>query len=135
MLGPAPCWFTRNEIEGKVQVHLERNVTGASVRKNRMTLELTDPRGSKELLDADHIVAATGYKPDLGKIEFLSDDLRRRIESVVDTPVLTSKFESSVKGLYFIGIPAANTFGPVFRVPARRPDLLRNDLQSIWWTS
>jgi FAD-dependent urate hydroxylase len=29
--------------------------------------------------------------------------------------VLSSSFESSVKGLYFVGLSAANSFGPVMR--------------------
>jgi hypothetical protein len=31
------------------------------------------------------------------------------------TPILSSDFESSVPGLYFVGLSAARTFGPVMR--------------------
>ena len=34
---------------------------------------------------------------------------------VEHTPVLSSNFESSVPGLYFVGASAANTFGPLLR--------------------
>jgi hypothetical protein len=37
-----------------------------------------------------------------------------RIETVEKTPVLSSSFESSIRGLYFVGA-AANSFGPVQR--------------------
>jgi hypothetical protein len=31
------------------------------------------------------------------------------------TPILSSHFETSVRGLYFVGPAAANSFGPMFR--------------------
>ena len=35
--------------------------------------------------------------------------------AVEDTPVLSSNFQSTVPGLYFVGASAANTFGPLLR--------------------
>jgi hypothetical protein len=32
-----------------------------------------------------------------------------------NSPALSSNFESSVSGLYFVGVAAANTFGPLMR--------------------
>jgi hypothetical protein len=37
------------------------------------------------------------------------------VKSVARTPVLSSGYESSVPGLYFVGVAAANSFGPVMR--------------------
>jgi hypothetical protein len=34
---------------------------------------------------------------------------------VAETPVLSSRFESSVPGLFFVGALSANTFGPLTR--------------------
>ena len=34
---------------------------------------------------------------------------------VKGSPVLSSSFESSVPGIYFAGVAAANSFGPVMR--------------------
>ena len=59
--------------------------------------------------------AATGYKVDLGRLGFLSSDIRSKLKAVKGTPILSSDFESSVPGLYFAGVAAANSFGPVMR--------------------
>jgi hypothetical protein len=41
--------------------------------------------------------------------------MRKEIASVAETPVLSSQFESSVPGLFFVGALSANTFGPLTR--------------------
>jgi hypothetical protein len=61
------------------------------------------------------VIAATGYKTDLDRLKFISPEIRAKIKSLNGTPVLSSNFESSVPGLYFAGVSAANSFGPVMR--------------------
>ena len=51
----------------------------------------------------------------MDRLEFLSPEIRRQIALVGSSPALSSTFESSVTGLYFAGLAAANTFGPVMR--------------------
>ena len=60
-------------------------------------------------------VAATGYKADLARLPFLDGELRDAIEQVEGTPVLNDNFETSLPGLYFLGLSAANSFGPLLR--------------------
>jgi cation diffusion facilitator CzcD-associated flavoprotein CzcO len=115
ILGPAPGWFVKEQVVGKVPFHLEATVTGASVQKGRVHLQLTDGAGTRRILEADHVIAATGYRVDLRRLAFLDPDIRAGIQSVEHTPVLSSNFESSVPGLYFAGTCAANTFGPLLR--------------------
>jgi thioredoxin reductase len=115
VLGPAPGWFTREEVEGKVSVHLGANITGARVKGSRAQLELMNQAGERRSLLTDHVIAATGYRVDLRRLTFLSSDLRCAIDSVEQTPILSSQFESSVPGLYFVGTAAANSFGPLLR--------------------
>jgi hypothetical protein len=62
-----------------------------------------------------HIIAATGYEVNVDRLSFLNSEIRSHIKCVERTPVLSSTFESSVHGLYFVGIAAANSFGPVMR--------------------
>jgi hypothetical protein len=38
-----------------------------------------------------------------------------QIRSVENTPMLSADFQSSLPGLYFIGLAAANSFGPLLR--------------------
>ena len=115
ILGPAPCWFTREQVVGKVQFTLGVNIHAADVQNGRARLHLSDTNGVKSTLAADHIIAATGYKPDLLRLNFLDAETLSGIRSVENTPVLSSNFESTVPNLYFVGVTAANTFGPLLR--------------------
>jgi thioredoxin reductase len=115
VLGPAPGWFTRGEVEGKVPFHLGMNVTDAKVRGSRVRLEMMNQAGERRSLITDHVIAATGYKVDLRRLTFMSSELRSAIHAVEQTPVLSSRFECSVPGLYFVGTAAANSFGPLLR--------------------
>jgi len=63
----------------------------------------------------DHVVAATGYKVDLRRLPFLDGALRNEISQVENTPILNDNFEASVPGLYFLGLSASNSFGPLLR--------------------
>lgn len=113
-LGPAGGWFAKDMIEGRVPLILGHSVEGAEVKDGQVQLELQGPDGRRHLL-VDHVIAATGYKVDLERLKFLSDDIRKGIKVVEKSPVLSSNFESSIPGLYFMGVAAANSFGPVMR--------------------
>jgi hypothetical protein len=70
------------------------------------------------VLDADHVLLATGYRVDIARDPCLSADLVRDIARAGGYPKLGRGFESSVRGLYFVGAPAAWSFGPLFRFVA-----------------
>jgi thioredoxin reductase len=114
-LGPAPGWFTRDKVEGKIPAVLGATLHAARFDGRRVALDLQDDRGRISTLHADHVVAATGYKPDLARLPFLDSDLRSAIDQVDGTPVLSDNFEASVGDLYFVGLAAANSFGPLLR--------------------
>ena len=61
---------------------------------------------------------ATGYRVDIGSYEFLDPKLLRAVNRVDGFPKLGPGFESSVRGLHFLGAPAAWSFGPLFRFVA-----------------
>jgi cation diffusion facilitator CzcD-associated flavoprotein CzcO len=117
-LGPSAGWFMRQRIEGRVRVLTDRRVLGARMRGERALLDVIDDMGRKKTIESDHIIAATGYRPDLRRLSFLSPILRANILQVENTPVLSSDFETSVRGLYFVGPAAANAFGPLMRFMA-----------------
>ncbi|MEJ1968162.1 MAG: NAD(P)-binding domain-containing protein [Rhizomicrobium sp.] len=114
-LGPAPGWFTREKVEGRIPLHLGQHLARADMVDGRIALELTDAEGRTRIVMTDHVVAATGYKVDLKRLAFLDGGLRDAIDQVENTPVLSDRFESSVPGLYFLGLSAANSFGPLLR--------------------
>jgi hypothetical protein len=61
------------------------------------------------------VVAGTGYKVDVRRLEFLSPQIRDAIRCVEHTPILSSDFQSSVPGVYFVGAASVNSFGPMMR--------------------
>jgi thioredoxin reductase len=115
VLGPAPGWFVKEEVVGKVPINLGVNITEAGIHNGQAMLQLNDGAGNKRTVASDHVIAATGYKVDLRRLVFMDSGLLAEIRSVDHTPVLSSHFESSVPGLYFVGPAAANTFGPLLR--------------------
>ena len=114
-LGPAPGWWTRAMVEGQVEFLLGQHLIGAIERGGRVELSLAGADGGRSKVGADHLIAATGYHPDVQRLSFLSAALRARLRTAADAPVLSRNFESSVAGLYFVGLAAANSFGPVTR--------------------
>jgi thioredoxin reductase len=115
LLGPSGGWPMRERVEGKVTVLSGVTLRGAEMREERVLLALSRENGVLEQLEFDHVIAATGYQVDLRRLPFLGEELRRRIRAVEHRPVLSSHFESSVPGLYFVGISSALTFGPMMR--------------------
>ena len=63
----------------------------------------------------DHVLLATGYRIDVGKMTALAPNLRARITRHGGLPALSSGFESSVPGLHFVGAAAVASFGPLLR--------------------
>jgi thioredoxin reductase len=113
-LGPSAGWFVRDKMTN-VPCLLGYTTERAEVRSGKVYLHLRARDGSEKQIQADHVIAATGYKIDLRRLAFLSDGIRSSIKTVKGSPILSSKFEASVPGIYFVGIAAANSFGPVMR--------------------
>lgn len=115
VLGPAPGWFIRDRIVGKVPFNTACEIEGASSRDGKAILEISGKDGKRQTIAVDHVIAATGYQVDLERLQFLTPGLRGKIRLTGKAPLLSSQFESSVPGLYFVGITAANSFGPLMR--------------------
>lgn len=115
VLGPAPGWFVRDRIVGKAPFHTGCEIEAAKTHGGKAILEVRRADGKRQTIEADHVIAATGYQVDLERLQFLTSGLRERIQLTGKAPRLSSHFESTVPGLYFVGITAANTFGPLMR--------------------
>ena len=114
-LGPAPCWFAKDVFVPNVATRLGVSLERCEVEDGRVALHLRDRNGEPSRIVADRAIAATGYRVDLRRLPFLDEDLRPAIRAFNGSPRLTRNFESSVSGLYFVGLPAADTFGPLLR--------------------
>ena len=114
-LGPSAGWFVKDKVMGRVPLVLGYSVERAEIQDGKVRLQLRRLDGSTREIITEHVVAATGYKVDTERLAFLNSGIRSKLKLVNGTPVLSSSFESSVPGLYFVGIAAANSFGPVMR--------------------
>lgn len=114
-LGPSGGWFAKDKVIGKVPLLLGQTLEGAQARDGRAHLQLRGTDGSRRDVQAEHVIAATGYRVDVDRLKFLSPEIRSQVKLIESSPNLSSTFESSVPGLYFVGVSAANSFGPVMR--------------------
>jgi thioredoxin reductase len=114
-LGPSGGWFVRDMVIGKLPLHLGCNVQSCAVRNGQVHVELQGNDGTRSEIVADHVIAATGYRVNLERLQFLNPQIRSSLKTLAGSPVLSPNFESSVPGLYFAGVAAANSFGPVMR--------------------
>ena len=114
-LGPSGGWFSKEKVVGRVPLLLGYSTESADVQNGKVRLALRGTDGARRELWADHVIAATGYKVEMERLPFLGADIRSSLKTAGGSPVLSSTFESSVPGLYFVGVAAANSFGPVMR--------------------
>ncbi|WP_053724110.1 FAD-dependent oxidoreductase [Streptomyces sp. WM6378] len=113
VLGPLGAWWLRDRFTGRVAVTDGRRIVRARVEGGRPVLTLTGGAGRE--LSADHVMAATGYRMDVAALDFLGHGLRTQLSTSRGAPVLDAGYQSTVPGLYFTGLPAASSFGPVMR--------------------
>jgi thioredoxin reductase len=114
-LGPSAGWPSKEKFVGKVEELLGCEIQGAEIREGKVRLQLRSAGGSEQEILTEHVIAGTGYRVDLNRLKFLSTEVRSGIQVLEGSPILSSSFESSVPGLYFAGVAAANSFGPVMR--------------------
>jgi thioredoxin reductase len=115
VLGPSGAYWLRERVEPYVEVRGDSQVVSAEVAHDRVLLQLATSTGESECIEVDHVIAATGYCYNLDRLDLLDPGLRDDIHTVGGFPHLSSHLESSVPGLYFTGLAAGGTFGPVMR--------------------
>ena len=119
-----------------VPVATDCSVTGAARRNGHLHLSLSN--GSQR--EVDHVLLGTGYRVDVSRYPFLSDELVRALRLNKGSPPLGTGMESRVPGLFFVGAAAGRSFGPIMRfvvgswyaaptvasrIAGRKPRLLR----------
>ncbi|MFC8517448.1 NAD(P)-binding domain-containing protein [Streptomyces sp. NPDC057257] len=116
VLGPYGAWWLRDRVDGRFSVRRGCRIRSAVPEAGGgVRLQLEGPAGDALTLRADHVIAGTGYRVDLDRLELLSPGLRREVARTAGAPRLSADFEASVPGLYFTGLAAAPTFGPLLR--------------------
>jgi cation diffusion facilitator CzcD-associated flavoprotein CzcO len=102
-------WLTPRLDKPSVHRWPHASITVCRELPDRIEVELSN----ETHLVVDHIVLATGYKPDMRKVPYLAGVVDE-MELADGFPVLDEHFQSSVPGLFVTGFPATRDFGPFF---------------------
>ncbi|TPI47061.1 NAD(P)/FAD-dependent oxidoreductase [Mesorhizobium sp. B2-9-1] len=130
-LGPSSAWYLRGKVLGGAEVLAGHHLQGAAPTGNGVRLKLGDASGKSKTLDVDHVIAATGYWPQIERLQFLDKSLRGAIRHVAGVPILSHDFETSAPGLYATGLAAASSFGPLMRFVAGADYTARRIVQHL----
>jgi FAD-dependent urate hydroxylase len=114
-LGPAGASWLRGRVEGRIPVRAGQQVEQVRAAGGGVSLGLVSRDGVRTEVTADHVIAATGYRPDLRRLAFVDDAIRERVRTVANTAAVGAHYQTSVPGLYMIGPAVAPVFGPVMR--------------------
>lgn len=106
--GPAGSGWLRHRVLDVPGITLQ---VGTITRIDGNQLSVRD----SETITADHIIAATGFKADLRKIDFLAPVISNVRWVRAGIPSLNRRFETSVPGLHVLGYLSAASWGPSMR--------------------
>lgn len=126
ILGPMGAWWLKERFDGHVEPYEVARLVRAEVAHPAESTAGGEGSGGVSLtvdligagratITGDHVIAATGYRVDVGAMDFLGSELAAALVVSRGTPRLGPGYRSSIPGLYFTGLPAAGSFGPVMR--------------------
>jgi hypothetical protein len=90
-------------------------ISGAEASAGRAVLRLRSANGDERRIETEHVIAATGYRADVRRLALLGTGIVSQLTLLNSVPKLSSHFESSIPGLFFVGPAAVESFGPVLR--------------------
>lgn len=104
-------WLEPRLRRGPVSIWPQTTIETSAQSVHGINVDLSNGRR----LQVDHIILATGYKPDLSRIELLHNSpLLAAIDQENGLPLLDMGFQTSVPGLYMTSLLASREFGPFF---------------------
>lgn len=113
--GPGGSWWLRDRVDGRIPICLGSKISLAVEKNGKIHLSVASATGTSNVL-TDHVIAATGFKVDIDRLDYLDSQLKRHIlREAAGIPALSNTFETSVPGLYCVGITSAPVFGPIMR--------------------
>src|SRR6185437_8744668 len=115
ILGPSGAWWLRERVLDRIGIHTGQRITRAVVEGSRVALQVVTSDGAVRAVSADHVLSATGDRVGAATFGFLGPELPRSLARLRGWPRLGAGFESSVSGLFFVGFPAAASYGPLMR--------------------
>ena len=115
ILGPCGAWWLKERVVGRFEAMTGCTILQATAEGEHVRLVVNQQDGRWVEFVSSHIVAGTGYHVNLQRLQFLSPSLLSQLRDLDGSPMLSRHFESSVPGLYFAGLAAAYSFGPLLR--------------------
>jgi thioredoxin reductase len=109
-LGPKGAWWLRDRVEGVVEVLKGHQLKSAQPHGSGVRLQLDGPEQS--VIDADHVIAGTGFRIDVARLSFLSEEIQAALVTRANCPLVNRAGESAVPGLYFAGAHTMVSLGP-----------------------
>jgi len=110
---PSGAWWLHDRVVGVVDILQNHRILGAEAHGSQVRLRLDGPKRSS--VEADHVIAGTGFRVDVAKLPFLSAEIQAALKKRINLPLVNRAGESSVPGLYFAGINTAVSLGPGVR--------------------
>ena len=107
--GPAGSGWLYHRVAGKIQTEVG-TVTRAEDRPEGVQLTVDGRQ-----VEVDHVIAATGYTPDMRKLSYLAPILPRIATLADGIPALDRAFQTSLAGIHIVGCLSAASFGPSMR--------------------
>ena len=115
-LGPSGAWWLKDRFVGKVPVLSPMRIVSAREEGGEAVLRLFEEKKGEREERFAHVVCGTGFEHNVRRLPFLGPELLKGLALVQErAPALSRHFESSQKGLYFVGPLSAYSFGPLFR--------------------
>jgi cation diffusion facilitator CzcD-associated flavoprotein CzcO len=109
--GPAGAAWLKPRVMGKIRLRELEQVQEMKETDNGVAVTLSN----NETLEADHVILGTGYRVNIWNLPMLQPSVVSRIQTYNNAPILNNRFESSVPGLYFVGLSSVSSFGPFYR--------------------
>lgn len=113
--GPAGAWWLRRRVENQFPVTLSCRLRDAALSDGRVRLHVEREGDAPSSIFADHVIAATGYEVTRSSFPFVARELMNAVRWNRHGPALSRYFESSVHGLYFVGLASVYHYGPIVR--------------------
>jgi thioredoxin reductase len=112
-ISAASDWL-RARVIGKITLH--EGYTIVNMEPSGRAVDVTFSDG--QTWRADRVMLATGYRVDFDDVKIVHPSIRMAVETDQGVPVLSAWFESTVPGLYFVGLTSLRAFGPLYRFVA-----------------
>jgi FAD-dependent urate hydroxylase len=112
--GSSATEWLKDRVIGKITLHEGQTVVKMHAVNEHADVAISDGT----VVRADHVILGTGYTVNIRKLTMIHPSLRADIMTDMAVPILSRWFESSVPGLYFVGLASTRAFGPLYRFVA-----------------